>query len=142
MSNIKCYQARDRKIIKVYMAWKNMLQRCNNPKSKYYKNYGGRGIKVCNRWLKLENFLVDMGKSPEGLILDRINNNGNYEPDNCRWTDRKTSNRNSRLVKLSIKKVTEIRKLYSEGYKQRKIAEKFNICNQHVSRIINNKRWN
>ena len=66
--------------------WQSMIQRCNNPNSTPYKNYGGRGIKVCERWLKFENFLADMGVRPNKLQIDRVNNDGNYEPSNCRWT--------------------------------------------------------
>ena len=66
-----------------------MKQRCINPKKQNYKNYGGRGIKVCDRWLNsYENFLEDMGRKPNSnYSIDRINVNGNYEPNNCRWSD-------------------------------------------------------
>jgi len=72
-----------------YSAWNAMHKRCTRDNHPSFEHYGGRGIKVCDRWLDFECFLEDMGKRPEGLSLDRVNNNGNYEPSNCRWTTRK-----------------------------------------------------
>ena len=78
-----------------YHSWASMLQRCTNPLRKGYKHYGGKGVQVCARWLKFENFLADMGSRPEGMSLDRIDVQGNYTPENCRWADKVTQARNS-----------------------------------------------
>lgn len=84
-----------------YISWKHMMQRCYNSKNKRYKDYGGRGIKVCDRWQELNgqgfiNFLQDMGKRPPNLTLDRVDNNGNYCKANCRWATPKIQNCNQR----------------------------------------------
>jgi len=83
-----------------YVIWQGMVQRCTDSNSKDYANYGGRGIKVCSAWREFEAFLADMGSRPAGLTLDRIDNDGNYEPGNCRWATRKEQGRNTRVCKV------------------------------------------
>lgn len=83
---------------KIYWAWCSMLKRCHNRNHIAYKNYGGRGIRVCKRWHKFENFYADMGDRPTPKhTLDRIDNNGNYCKENCRWASVKTQHRNTRV---------------------------------------------
>ncbi len=82
---------------KVYETWAQIIQRCNNPKNKRYKDYGGREINVCQQWLRFENFLEDMGDPPtENHSIDRINNNKGYYKENCRWITPKEQARNRR----------------------------------------------
>lgn len=77
-------------------SWSGAKSRCTNTKDANYPNYGARGIKICKRWNKFENFVKDMGIRPKGLTLDRIDNNGNYKPDNCRWATYSMQNSNQR----------------------------------------------
>jgi hypothetical protein len=82
---------------KEYRAWSHMLSRCTNPMDKAYHYYGGRGISVCDRWSSFKNFFEDMGRSTSDVhSIDRINNDGNYEPGNCRWATVKEQRRNKR----------------------------------------------
>lgn len=92
-----------------YMTWQAMTQRCSNPKSPKWHRYGERGIAICERWRKFDNFLADMGERPKGMTLDRINNDGDYEPSNCRWATPMTqgNNRgNNRIVKVGDETMT------------------------------------
>ena len=82
---------------KIYYCWDNMKARCSNPNSIAYKDYGGRGIIYDPHWESFENFYRDMGDCPEGMSLDRINVNGNYCKENCRWADRSTQSYNTRM---------------------------------------------
>ncbi len=87
---------------RLYPTWANMLQRCNNPLHKFYSYYGGRGIKVCERWLKAENFIEDMYPTfKEGLSIDRVDTNDNYCKENCRWANKSTQTRNTRKIRIS-----------------------------------------
>lgn len=76
--------------------WRGMIARCTNPNVWNYKYYGGRGIKVCGRWMKFENFIADLGAPLPGLSLERIDVNGNYEPSNCKWIPKNLQSRNTR----------------------------------------------
>lgn len=102
----------------LYKSWEAMKARCYNQSAGNYAGYGGRGIKVCDRWLGENgfwNFAKDMGEKPKGYSLDRINPNGNYEPKNCRWADRYTQQSNRRTK--SNTKIVGVSKLSSgQGY--------------------------
>lgn len=124
----------------MYKNWIDMKQRCFNKNNPRYKDWGGRGIKVCDRWMKFENFLADMGEKPEDKTLDRIDNNGNYCPENCRYATSKQQQNNTRQNRLIIHKgktqnLTQWSKeLKIEGHKL------YNMLNYKKSTIIKDKR--
>lgn len=94
-----------------YTTWRSMRLRCALKSRRDYPDYGGRGITVCDRWQEFENFLADMGEKPSGSQLDRINNNGNYEPRNCRWvspTENANNRRSSRFIELNGERLSLI----------------------------------
>lgn len=95
------------KVTREYRTWALMKSRCLDKNNKKYKNYGARGIKVCEKWLSFENFLEDMGIKPKNLTLERINVNGNYEPSNCKWaTHKEQANNKTNNVYLTYKNKT------------------------------------
>lgn len=116
-----------------YSSWRAMLNRCNKKNNSNYHYYGGRGIKVCKRWLEIKNFLKDMGERPEGMSLDRIDNNGNYCKKNCRWaTSLEQSNNKRTSVYLTLGKVT---KTISEW------SRELNISSKTLYARVNTHKW-
>lgn len=134
---------------RLYNAWSSMRDRCNNPNNQNWDRYGGRGIRVCKRWSRFENFAADMGPHPgEGWTLDRRNGNGNYHKKNCQWATRLQQARNRAYVKLNPNTAAEIRQAY-EGrggrwggtIRQQDLANKFGVSQVLVSRIVRGLNW-
>ena len=119
-----------------------MVHRCHNPKRSDYKYYGGRGIRVCDRWRDYDNFLNDMGERPKGLTIDRINVNKGYEPGNCKWSTRVTQSRNQRRVRMNMVAARVIRYMRSKGVKAKRLADAHAINPATVYHIVNGTQWN
>lgn len=140
-----------------YAAWTSMKQRCDNPHATGFKYYGGRGISVCSRWREsFKNFLADMGRRPSARhSLDRIDNDGNYDAENCRWATKLTQMSNRRPqrsdtrrrgerswnARVNTASVRIIRRCYEIGMKQIDLAPIFGIGNTTVSLIVRRKIW-
>lgn len=125
----------------LYNTWVNMRKRCTNPKDKRYHRYGGRGITVCKRWSGrngFPNFVADMGERPTTKhSLDRIDNDGNYERDNCRWATMREQALNSfhPHCRLTFEDVASIRRLLADGELQKDIAARFGVTPSYISQF-------
>jgi len=129
----------------LYCVWDSMIQRCCNSKSKAYKWYGGRGITVCNEWkedyLTFKKWALENGWK-KNLYIDRINNDGGYNFNNCRFVDRITNNRKQSNVKLSMERAREIRKKYKTGdYTHRRLGEEYGVGHSTIGSILRNITW-
>lgn len=121
--------------------WKSMIQRCGNPRATDYDLYGGRGITVCEHWrTSYSSFLADMGERPDGMTLDRIDNDGNYEPGNCRWATATVQVRNSRATKLTTETVEWIRS-NRDVLTGKAMAAALGMSRAQISRVLNGTRW-
>jgi len=130
-----------------YNAWKSMIARCSNPNAKAYKDYGNRGIIVCERWVVkaqgFKNFVADMGEKPQGYSLERIDNNGNYEPSNCKWASKTEQQRNQRTTrKITIEGKTYIAAELAEkyGFKTDTIMNRATFC-KTFEQVVNQTRY-
>jgi len=120
-----------------YYCWRNMKNRCYNKNDIGFKNYGGRGITVCKRWRNsFPNFLADMGNKPDPkLSIDRIDNNGNYEPGNCRWATRKQQAKNTRRRVMTDSDISLAIKLRRQGKKLKEIANLIGVNDRTISKV-------
>lgn len=126
---------------RTYRTWKEMRQRCLNPKSDKYQWYGGRGIQICERWASFENFLADMGERPIGKTIDRIDNDGHYELGNCRWATHKEQTRKQKAVKLNEGLVEQLRADRAAGMTYRALGRKYGISPTTASSCANARSW-
>lgn len=135
----------------LYWTWRGIQQRTGNPKHKGWKHYGGRPgnpIKVCDRWLIGEGgkngftcFVKDMGSRPDGTSLDRIDNDGNYEPSNCTFSTPTQQARNTRYVKLNCAKVSRIKRRIQRQDRIIDIASDYGVATTTIASIKNEKSW-
>ena len=125
---------------RIYKSWAAMKERCLNSNCKSYKNYGGRGIIICFKWLKFEDFYRDMGDRPKGKSLDRIDNNGNYCKENCKWSTRKEQQNNMRrnhLITFNSKNQTMSQWSEELGIKYGVLKSRINQYNWSIKRALN-----
>ena len=124
-----------------YRSWIAMRQRCS-ARRLGNESYFARGISVCDRWLVFENFLADMGERPSRRhSIDRINNNGNYEPGNCRWATASQQQRNTSRTRLTDAAVAEIRSRRVRGEQIRALAREFCVHPTTISHLLSRKNW-
>ena len=130
----------------LYTVWCGMKDRCYRDGNAEYHRYGGRGIKVCDEWQEFEPFYNWAIKNGWGinLTIDRINNDGCYDPFNCRFVTQKENNRNSSATKLNTQTVEEIRERYNDGkngFTQKELASYYGVTQGHIGKIIRNEAW-
>lgn len=129
----------------LYDSWRKMVARCEEPGHHNYARYGGRGIRVCDRWRDPRAFIADIGQAlgprPKGMTLDRIDNDGNYEPGNVRWATPGRQSRNRRGAKLSDAKAAKVRERYAGGMTQTELAAEYGITQSVIGDVVRGQSW-
>lgn len=124
-----------------YRSWAHLKGRCLNETDAAFKDYGGRGIRVCERWLEFENFYQDTGDCPPKHSIERLDVNGNYEPSNCVWLHISLQMRNTRMTRFSEKDVADIRRRLSDGEMTKVIAAEYGVEAGHIRQIRGSHIW-
>ena len=124
-----------------YVSWQHMIQRCTNPNDRSYAYYGGRGIRVCARWMSFQFFYADMGNRPVGTSIGRRKVDGNYEPDDCCWKTTLEQARNTRSSVVTFDLVQEIIGRYEHGETKASIGRCLGLASSYVGALVNGKAW-
>ncbi len=138
---------RDFKTDRTYKSWEGMKQRCLNPNNPRFDSYGGRGITIEPKWITFAGFLEDMGERPEGLTLDRIDNDGDYCKTNCRWASPAEQQRNTRQSKLTESQVREILAVQrvwegSDRELARQFSRELGVNHETIREVLEGRCWN
>jgi len=141
------YRTKSDKTNPTYQAWRAMNGRCGNPNNDKYARYGGRGITICERWRGEDgfvNFLADLGEKPTGLTLGRIDNNGNYEPGNCRWETQAQQAHNrhtSALTEDQVRAIFAKKPIDKRTKIVTELAARYGVCRHSIYKIWDGSNW-